>query len=325
MTLSCRSSITSSPTSSRRPFSSTRWAGPTPNSVRDLPRSGRRRRDTPTSSGHRRRCSPARGGERLWSYWQDQLGGTLPVLDLPTDRPRSTVRGDRGHTLQDVLDPSLTSALVALAEAHGASLYSTLLAAFQVFLARHAGQDEIVVGTPASGRTRRGDEGLVGYCVNMLPMRASLAENPRFDDFLARTRRTVAEALEHQEFPFSLMVERFRGGLDPGRPPICAGDVRPPAVAAARRAGPGTVRARGRRDAARPAWPRDRVGRAGSRHGAVRADADDGARRRSPAAGVGVQHRAVRRRDHRADGGGLPRPARRDRRGRFAESSRTSR
>lgn len=159
-------------------------------------------------------------GERSWSYWSDQLGGGLPVLDLPVDRPRTAARGEGGRTIHDRLDPAFTARLVALAEANGASLYTMLLSALQVFLARHAGQDDVIIGTPSAGRTRAGDEGLVGYCVNMLPMRADLAGNPPFEELLARAKRTVAGALEHQEFPFSLMIDRLRAEIDPGRAPI---------------------------------------------------------------------------------------------------------
>jgi amino acid adenylation domain-containing protein len=158
-------------------------------------------------------------GERLWSYWQRRLVGPLPVLDLPTDRPRPAVRSDRGRTQHDALDPGLTGALAALAAAHGTTLYTVLLAAFQVFLTRYAGQDEVIVGSPVAGRTRPGLEGLVGCFVNMLPMRSSVADDPPFDEFLARVRRTVAEALEHQDFPFSLICDRVQGSLDPSRPP----------------------------------------------------------------------------------------------------------
>ncbi len=159
-------------------------------------------------------------GERLWAYWRRRLEEPLPVLELPTDRPRPAIRSDRGRTHLDALDPRSTRALVAQAEAHGASLYATLLAALQVFLARYAGQDEIVVGSPAAGRTRPGLDGLVGYFVNMLPMRAGIADDPTFSQFLARVRRTVTEGLEHQDFPFSLMVNRLQDGPDPRRSPI---------------------------------------------------------------------------------------------------------
>jgi amino acid adenylation domain-containing protein len=114
----------------------------------------------------------------------------------------------------------LTGALVAMGEARGVSLYATLLAAFQVFLARWTGQDEVIVGSPVAGRNHPGLEGTVGYLVNMLPMRAGIADDPRFDEFLARVRRTVAEGLEHQDLPFSLMVDRLQVRPDPGRPPI---------------------------------------------------------------------------------------------------------
>ena len=107
-----------------------------------------------------------------------------------------------------------------MGEARGTSLYTTLLAALQVFLARWAGQDEVIVGSPVAGRTRPGLEGTVGYFVNMLPMRAGIADDPPFDEFLARVRRTVADGLEHQDFPFSLMAERLQGRPDPGRSPI---------------------------------------------------------------------------------------------------------
>jgi amino acid adenylation domain-containing protein len=159
-------------------------------------------------------------GERLWAYWQRRLAGALPVLDLPTDHPRPAIRSDRGRTHHGALEPGSTGALVALGRERGASLYTTLLAAFQVFLARYAGQDEVIVGSPAAGRTRPGLDGLVGYFVNMLPMRAGIADDPPFAEFLARVRRTVAEGLEHQDFPFRLMVNRRQGSPQPSRTPI---------------------------------------------------------------------------------------------------------
>jgi amino acid adenylation domain-containing protein len=159
-------------------------------------------------------------GERHWDYWRQQLAGPLPVLEFPTDYERPLVRSFQGATRHYELDPALTRRILALADSRGTSLYTTLLAAFQVLLGRFSGQDDVLVGTPVSGRTRPGLEEVIGYFVNVIPMRADLSGNPPFDEFLGRVRRTVADGLDHQDFPFSLMVGRLLGTPDPSRPPL---------------------------------------------------------------------------------------------------------
>jgi amino acid adenylation domain-containing protein len=159
-------------------------------------------------------------GQRHWAYWQQQLAAPLPVLDLPTDFVRPAIQSYQGAVKHFELDPILTRSIVALGEARGTSLYTTLLAAFQVFLGRLTGQQDILVGSPVAGRTRPGLEGLIGYFVNMVPMRGDLSDNPPFDQYLDRVRRTVALGLEHQDFPFSLLVNRLKGNPDPSRPPV---------------------------------------------------------------------------------------------------------
>jgi amino acid adenylation domain-containing protein len=159
-------------------------------------------------------------GARHWAYWQKQLAGPLPVLDLPTDFARPAVQSYKGAVKHFYLAPTLTRAVVALAQSRGISLYTTLLAAFQLLLGRFTGQDDILVGSPVAGRTRPHLEGLFGYFVNLLPMRADLSGNPSFDGYLSRVRRTVADGLEHQDFPFSVLVSRLQGSPDPSRPPI---------------------------------------------------------------------------------------------------------
>ena len=158
-------------------------------------------------------------GERHWQYWRDQLAQP-PVLDLPTDFARPAIQSYKGAVKHYYLDPTLTQAIVALGESHGASLYTVLLAAFQALLARFSGQADIVVGTPVAGRTRPGLQDLVGYFVNLMPMRGDLTGNPRFDEYLGRVRRTVSDGLEHQDFPFGLLVHRLQGNPDPSRPPL---------------------------------------------------------------------------------------------------------
>jgi amino acid adenylation domain-containing protein len=159
-------------------------------------------------------------GERLWAYWEKQLAGSLPALDFPTFRPRPAVRSDRGASRSLLIDRDLTERLAALSRAQGVSLYTTLLAALQVLLHRVTGQDDVIVGSPVAGRNQPGCAGVVGYFVNTLPMRGDLSGNPAFVTFLDQIRKTLHAGLEHQDFPFPLMVERLNQPRDPGRSPV---------------------------------------------------------------------------------------------------------
>ena len=162
--------------------------------------------------------SPA--GERLSTYWKARLTPPPPGLDLPTDRPRPASRSQAGSLRTLKIDEGLTGDIARLADSHGASLYATLLAALQVLLARYSGQEDITVGSPVAGRTPPGMEGVVGYFVNLVPMRSDLGGNPTFEEFLGRVRTTVHEGLEHQDYPFGRMVEGLSQALDPSRTPI---------------------------------------------------------------------------------------------------------
>ena len=159
-------------------------------------------------------------GDRLRNYWKGVLAAPLPVLDLPTDRPRPSVRTHRGATRTLSIDPALTARLQSLGAGSGASLYVTLLAAFQVLLGRMSGQSDIIVGSPVAGRDRAYLTDVVGYFANPLPIRSSLADDPTFGDFLVRVRRAVFDAWEHQDLPFALMAAEHAGGRDPSRSPI---------------------------------------------------------------------------------------------------------
>jgi hypothetical protein len=160
-------------------------------------------------------------GERLWAYWQKQLAGPLPVLQLKTDRPRPTIPTYRGASRDFTLDAELSSGLKTLAKAHGATLYMVLLAAFQVVLSYHTGQEDILVGSPMVGRSRAEFEAIVGLFTNPVVLRANLSGNPTFQAFLDQVRHTVLSALEHQDYPTVLLVERLRPPRDLSRPPLC--------------------------------------------------------------------------------------------------------
>jgi amino acid adenylation domain-containing protein len=159
-------------------------------------------------------------GERLWAYWREQLAGELPVLNLPTDRPRSPVQTYQGASHSFRLTKELTQRLKGLAQAEKATLYMTLLAAFQVLLYRYTGQEDILVGSPTFGRTQREFAEIVGYFVNPVVLRANLAGNPTFQAFLSQVRQTVLGAIGHQDYPFPLLVERLQADRDPTRSPI---------------------------------------------------------------------------------------------------------
>ncbi|NEO43856.1 MAG: AMP-binding protein, partial [Moorea sp. SIO4A3] len=159
-------------------------------------------------------------GERLWNYWQQKLSGELPVLNLPTDRLRTPIQTYNGASHHFKLSDKLTKQLKELAKNSGATLYMMLLAAFQVLLYRYTGQEDILVGSPTSGRTQSEFVEIVGYFVDPVVMRANFSGNPSFKKFLGQVRYTVLEALTHQGYPFALLGSRLQPIRDPSRSPI---------------------------------------------------------------------------------------------------------
>jgi amino acid adenylation domain-containing protein len=153
-------------------------------------------------------------------YWQERLAGVPPFLDLPTDRPRPPVQSFEGAVHTSVLPASVGDALRALGRGHGATLFMTLLAAFDVLLLRYTHQDDIVVGCPIAGRTWRETEGLVGLFVNTLALRADLSGDPSFAELLRVVRRTALEAYTNQDLPFEKLVEALEPQRALNRSPI---------------------------------------------------------------------------------------------------------
>ncbi|HYG08482.1 MAG TPA: amino acid adenylation domain-containing protein, partial [Pyrinomonadaceae bacterium] len=159
-------------------------------------------------------------GDRLWEYWQKQLAGDLPVLNLPFDRPHPAMPTDRGAFCSFSLNESLTRRLKALGRDQGATLYMTLLAAFYTLLYRYTSQTDIIVGSSTAGRNWGALSGVVGYFVNPVVLRARPAAQNTFIDFLRQVRETVLAAFEHQEYPFSLLVERLHPERSELRSPL---------------------------------------------------------------------------------------------------------
>ena len=158
--------------------------------------------------------------DRLARYWQRQLADAPAVLELPTDRPRPTVRAFHGATTTFCLPDELSACLRRLAETNGATLYTTLLAAYQVLLSRLSGQTDLIVGTPFATRPGRAFQQTVGLFADLVPLRANLAGNPTFRTFLQQVSQTVVGALVHQTYPFYQLLETLNLKQDPSYTPL---------------------------------------------------------------------------------------------------------
>ena len=159
-------------------------------------------------------------GEKLWQYWQKKLAGEIPVLQLPTDRLRPPMQTFHGATIGFYIDETLTRQLRELAREEGTTLFTVLMAAFHVLLYRYTGQDDLLVGTPTGGRDNRDFTGISGYFVNPVVIRTDCAGKPTFRSFLRQVCDTVLEAIDHQDFPFPLLVERLQPKRSPGFSPL---------------------------------------------------------------------------------------------------------
>jgi len=157
--------------------------------------------------------------ERQLAYWKAQLS-ELPVVELPTDRPRPNVPSFRGKSLAFSLTSTLSEGLKALGRRERATLFMVLLAAFQTLLARYTGKEDIAVGSVIAGRMRPEFQGLIGFFVNTLLLRADVSGNPGFCEFLGRVRKAVIGAIVHQHLPFGQLVEALKVRRDLARSPL---------------------------------------------------------------------------------------------------------
>jgi amino acid adenylation domain-containing protein len=141
------------------------------------------------------------------AFWREQLAGAPALIELPTDRPRPAARSLRGGVVSELLPPALLARLEALGRQEGATLFMMLLAAFNVLLRRYTRQDDLVVGTPVANRTRPELEPLIGFFVNLLPLRARFTGDPTFRAYLHELRASTVQAFAHQDMPFDKLVE----------------------------------------------------------------------------------------------------------------------
>lgn len=158
--------------------------------------------------------------EKQLNYWKKQLSGAPLFLELPTDRPRPLVQGFQGSRQSVILPGGLLEDLKALSRRAGATLFMTLLAAFQLLLHRYSGQEDILVGSPIAGRNRVEVDNLIGFFVNTIILRTDFSGNPTFIELLRQVREVSLEAYEHQDLPFEKLVEELKPERSLGYSPL---------------------------------------------------------------------------------------------------------
>ncbi len=162
-------------------------------------------------------------GERLESligFWRRKLGDAPPTIELPTDRPRPKLQTFNGETQLFRVPKAVAQQLAELGRKSGVTTFMTLLAAFEVLLARWTGRTDLVLGTPIANRNRAEIEPLIGFFVNTLVLRTDLAGNPTFRELLQRVREVTLEAYAHQDLPFEKLVEELQPERDPAHTPV---------------------------------------------------------------------------------------------------------
>ncbi len=153
-------------------------------------------------------------------YWLAQFADSVPILELPIDHPRPPLQLYTANQQRLMIGAALCGQLKQLSARCGCTLFTTLLAGFQLLLHRLTAQNDLVVGIPAAGQMLLGAVSLVGHCVNLLPIRSRITGSPPFAHYLATTKLTVLEAFEHQRYPFDALVKQLKLTRDPSRLPF---------------------------------------------------------------------------------------------------------
>nr|HRP00815.1 condensation domain-containing protein [Flavobacteriales bacterium] len=154
-------------------------------------------------------------------YWLDLYKGSVPRLDLPTDRPRPKQKTYKGHRLDLLLQQGLVRGLKEVATRCGASFVTTLMTTFEVLLHKLTGDSDIVVGLPAAGQSDLGMKHLVGHCVNLLALRSRIDEEKPFIEHLKARRTGVLDAFDNQKYTFGTLLRKLNVPREPGRIPLC--------------------------------------------------------------------------------------------------------
>jgi len=143
-------------------------------------------------------------------YWVDHLSGVPATINLPTDRPRPAVRSFRGAKHSVKIAKAVKDRLITLGREQRATVFITLLTAFQMLLACITGDEEVVVGSPIAGRSRRETENVIGNFINTILLRAKFSDDPDFNKMLREVREVALGAFNNQDVPFEKLVEELQ-------------------------------------------------------------------------------------------------------------------
>ncbi|OON65264.1 hypothetical protein B0919_24465, partial [Hymenobacter sp. CRA2] len=151
------------------------------------------------------------------TYWLNQLSGELPVLELPTDKPRPALKTYNSGVVHTTIDASLSQAFTNLVQAHGATAFMGLLAAVNVLLYRYTNEEDILLGSPVAGREHADLQDQLGMYINTLVLRSRFQGSNSFEELLAQAKQVTLEALEHQLYPFDELVNALQLKRDVSR------------------------------------------------------------------------------------------------------------
>ncbi len=153
-------------------------------------------------------------------FWRRELAGHLPLLDIPTDKPRPRRRTFSGSIVHFPVPEPLVKALTSVANTEKCTFFTIVLAAYQVLLLRYSKGDEIVIGTPVVTRPLPETERMIGNFLNIIALRGDLSGNPPFVEVLRRTKETTLNALSNKDLPFETVVSNLKFRRDPSRNPV---------------------------------------------------------------------------------------------------------